>query len=278
MGVGVAGAVVLTGCSGGATAESSAGTSVPPVVIATLPASGEASDSSPASSSGQAVPPVGTTLDEALPADITSLPLRNQDGAVVTLASLAGKTVVVSPNLTLCQEFCPLISANLRVVDHDVDASGLGDQVEILEVTVDPQRDDQAHLKDYQKLFGVSPNWDFLTGTDAQITKFWDAFHLDYGRTELADGEHPTDWLTGKPLTYDVDHQNVVYVVGPDGHLKWLVDAAPYLDGAPVPNPLESFLNDEGRENASALPNPDWTSADVDAAVAYVTGTTVHAA
>ena len=91
--------------------------------------------------------------------------LANQDGKVVTLDSLRGKTVVVSPSLTLCQETCPLISADFRAADDAVRAAGLTNSVEFVEVTVDPQRDDQRHLKAYQGLFGASPDWEFLGGT-----------------------------------------------------------------------------------------------------------------
>ena len=42
----------------------------------------------------------------------------------VTLASLRGKTVVLSPSSTLCQEICPLISANFGAADRDVRQPG----------------------------------------------------------------------------------------------------------------------------------------------------------
>ncbi len=212
-------------------------------------------------------------VDIAIPPAVADLPLVNQDGKTVTLASLHGRTVVVSPNLTLCQEFCPLISANLRVVDRSVNASGLQSDVDIIEVTVDPQRDDLHHLKAYQALFGVEPNWNFLRGSSTQIASFWKAFDLSYSKTANdPENLHPHDWLTGALMTYDVDHQNIVYVIGPDGDINWLIEAAPYVNGAPIPATLTKFLDADGIKNKNTLSNPDWTAQDVEHAIAYVSG------
>ena len=260
------GLLALAACS----SASSAVTSNNPVTI-TVPTP------TTAGSSGQPTPQIGTVLDLIIPAGVQSMSLHDQDGRVVTLASLKGKTVVVSPNLTLCQEFCPLISSNLRAVNQAVNASGLQDKVVVLEVTVDPDRDDVKHLKAYQSLFGAEPNWKFLGGTPTQIAAFWGAFHLSYNKTTNATGTpHPRDWLTGAPVTYDVDHSNIVYVLGPDGHIKWLVSANPYVNGAPIPKTLQKFLNAQGISNRDNLPNPAWTAVDVEQAVAYASGSPVH--
>jgi protein SCO1/2 len=219
-----------------------------------------------------AAPSNGTVLDLAVPAAVQALPLVNQDGKVTPLSSLLGKTVVISPSLTQCQEICPLISANFAQSVSAVDRAGLSDQVVFLEVTVDPGRDDVAHLKAYQKLFGVKANWEFLRGDVNQIASFWKGFHLSYEKTADDPGNQAKDWLTGKPLTYDIEHQNIVYVLGPDGHIKWLVDAAPNVAGATLPATLQKFLSEEGIKNQSSVADPGWTAADVDEAVAYVTG------
>jgi protein SCO1/2 len=224
------------------------------------------------STSSHPIPANGTAFDQTVPAAIENLPLKNQDGQTVTLASLRGKTVVLSPSLTQCQEVCPLISANFRAADQDVRAAGLTGSVEFVEVTVDPQRDDQAHIKAYQGQFGASPDWEFLGGSPAQIAAFWNAFHLSYGRVANAPGPTPHDWLTGAPLTYDVDHQNVVYALRPNGHIAWLVEGAPQINGAPIPARLETFLSDEGQHNKTAVSGPSWDVPDVLQAIRYVTG------
>jgi cytochrome oxidase Cu insertion factor (SCO1/SenC/PrrC family) len=226
------------------------------------------------SSSGPSrpVPTNGTTVDLTVPAGIENLQLRDENGKPVTLAGFRGKTVVLSPSLTLCQEICPLISANFGVADRDVRSAGLTSSIEFVEVTVDPQRDDQAHLKAYQGLYGAQPNWEFLGGTPAQIAAFWNALHLSYGRVPNEAGPQPHDWLTGAALTYDVDHENVVYVLRPDGHVAWLVDATPWVNGAQIPQKLEKFLSETGLHNQSTVANQSWDVPDVLQAIRYVTG------
>jgi cytochrome oxidase Cu insertion factor (SCO1/SenC/PrrC family) len=218
-------------------------------------------------------------LSLPVPAAVQSLPLMDQDGRTVTLASLRGHAVVVTPSLTLCQEVCPLISADIGAVVRAVAGSGLAGKVTFLEVTVDPQRDDQAHLKAYQGLYGAAPNWEFVRGSAAQIAAFWDGFHLSYGKiANDPDNPHPHDWLTGAAMTYDVDHQNILYVLGPDGQIHWLDDVAPDVRGTRLPDKLSAFLDAQGRQNVAAPNGPSWTPADLEQAIGYVTGSPVHPA
>ena len=218
-------------------------------------------------------------LSLPVPAAVQSLPLTDQDGRTVTLASLRGRTVVVTPSLTLCQEFCPLISADIGAAQRAVASSGLAGKVTFLEVTVDPQRDDQAHLKAYQGLYGAAPDWEFLRGSAAQIAAFWDGFHLSFGKiANDPHNPHPHDWLTGAAMTYDVDHQNILYVLGADGQIKWLDDAAPDVRGSKLPDRLAAFLDAQGLKNVAAPDGPSWTPADLEQAIAYVVGSPVHPA
>jgi cytochrome oxidase Cu insertion factor (SCO1/SenC/PrrC family) len=226
---------------------------------------------------GPVPPPTGTVLDLAVPRAVLNLPLTDQDGKTVSLSTLRGQTVVVTPSLTLCQEFCPLISANFGVAERAVAASGLTSKVTFLEVTVDPQRDDLAHLKAYQGEFGAAANWKFLRGTNAQIATFWDAFHLSYGKVANdPDESQPHDWLTGAALTYDVDHQNIVYVLTSAGTIGWLTEAAPNVLDARLPDKLREFLDAKGVHNYAAPSGPSWTAPQLEQAIAFVGGTPVH--
>ncbi|HEY5135724.1 MAG TPA: SCO family protein [Candidatus Nanopelagicales bacterium] len=223
-----------------------------------------------------AAPPVptpanGTTLDVAVPTATAAIPLVDQAGRTVTLASLHGTTVVLVDFLTLCQEVCPLTSANVREVSDALDATHLSGDVRILETTVDPERDTPQRLAAYQKLYGAKPGWSLLTGTTADIAALWKSFGVGYEKSSTTAAPPPKDWLTGVPLTYDVDHQDVVIVIGPDGHERWLVDGTPKVsDPSAVPSSMQAFLNEDGHHNESAPADPTWTPADVVSAVTYV--------
>lgn len=83
--------------------------------------------------------------------------------------------------------------------------------------------------------------------------------------------DHPPsiDWLTGKPLTYDVDHSDNYFVIDPSGHERVVQDAAPDFHGHLSPK-LRRFLSAEGRQHYRHPPQPDWTRADALAALAHV--------
>jgi protein SCO1/2 len=218
-------------------------------------------------------PTSGTAFDVAVPSATASLRLTDETGRTVTLASLAGKTVVLADFLTLCQEICPLTSANLAAVAAAVTKAGLSQDVVILETTVDPARDDVAHLAAYRKLFGVQPGWSFLTGSPADIAALWKSFGVATERRSITEHPAPKDWLTGTALTYDIDHQDVVIVLGPDGHERWLINGTPAVrEPSVVPSTLQSFLSEDGLANETAPPDPTWTPADIEAAITYVTG------
>lgn len=222
-------------------------------------------------------PSTGTAFDQAVPADVAAMPFTDQDGRKVTLASLHGTTVVLSDFLTLCQEICPLTTVTLRQVLRDVQSAGIGDSVTVVEATVDPERDTQARLAAYEKLFGRQARWELLTGAPQQVAALWKAFGVSYERTAEPPGPPPRDWMTGKPLTYDVEHEDVVIVLGPDGHERWLSIGTPDTGGSRPPQPLWTFMSDTGKANVTAAEQPVWMAADVDAAVGYVTGRPVKA-
>lgn len=219
----------------------------------------------------------GSIVDVAVPARVSHLQLVDQSGHRLTLASLRGKTVVLADFLTLCQEVCPLTTANLRAVDNRVSRAGLTGRVRLLEVTVDPRRDRPPRLRAYQQLFGSEPNWSFATGSPDQVAALWRWFGVAYERTDEPLGARPRDWLTGHPLTYDVEHQDVVFVIGPDGHERWFMDGMADATGVGGPPPkLQDFLNATGRHNLTAPPTPSWTPTDLEQALSSVTGQSIR--
>ncbi len=213
----------------------------------------------------------GTVISRTIPETVGSLMLRDQRGAALTLDSLRGRVVVLSDFLTTCQEVCPLTSVNLRDVADAARRDGLGSRVEVLEVTVDPERDSPARLAAYERLFGARDNWRFVTGRAADLAQLWRFFGVAYGRSPDKP-PYPMDWLTGQPLTYDVTHQNVVFVIDGEGKERWLTVGTAATDGAQPPPTLDAFLNSEGRANLNSPDPTSWTAKDVESAVSSVTG------
>jgi len=217
----------------------------------------------------------GTTLDQRVPDAAARAALVDQDGRRLTLGSLRGRTVMVAPMLTMCQETCPMTSENMHRAAEDARRAGLSGRVVFLEVTVDPARDTVHRLHAYAKLYGGLPDWRLATGKPAAVIAFWKALGVS---TDKAPSDGPVrDWMTGRLLhhSYDVHHQDVVVALDPSGRLRWITIGRPDAKGGRLPTTMQRFLNDEGRRNL-ARPRAggagSWTAADLDRAVHYVRG------
>ncbi|MDX6255691.1 MAG: hypothetical protein QOJ11_2025 [Frankiales bacterium] len=222
-------------------------------------------------SDGPSVPTAGTVAQRTVPDAVAQLAFQDDQGKPVTLSSLRGKTVVLTDFLSLCQEVCPLTSANLGLVRQAVDRAGRQGDIELVEVTVDPSRDTPARLAAYSKLLGASGNWKLLTGTAGNVAALWKWFGVAYER-QPEPSPPAIDWWTGMPLTYDVGHSDVLFVLDQQGVERYLITGSPNAAAVPLPAALASFLNAEGRSNRASPEAGGWTATDVEAVLSWLTG------
>lgn len=202
---------------------------------------------------------VGTQLDGALPAGIANLPLVDSSGHIRHLADFTGKVVVVSDSMSLCQESCPLDTATVVRTARALDAAGLSDDVEFLTITVDPVRDTVPQLAAYRKLYDGPANWLTLTGRPTDVAALWKYFGV-YTKKVPDDVPPPTNWRTGKPLTYDIEHSDEVFFLDARGHERFLLEGMPAVAGpSAIPSKLYKFLSKQGRGNVNHPAAADWT-------------------
>ncbi|MHB8682049.1 MAG: SCO family protein [Acidimicrobiales bacterium] len=215
---------------------------------------------------------VGNAANMALPAAVLDAPLVDQQGRAAPLSSFAGHVVVLVPFLTACQEVCPLTTAALLEVRRSVASAGLAGRVDIVEVTVDPGRDVPSRLADYGRLTGAT--WPMLTSSPAVLQQFWKA--LGVYATPVPEGSPPgIDWQTGKPSTYDVDHSDGFFVLGPDLHERFATASAPDLQGHSISGPLTKMLDSQGIDNLRHPAAGSWTVAQALQAIGWVAGRSV---
>jgi protein SCO1/2 len=213
---------------------------------------------------------LGTVLDKPVPSGIADLPLTTDAGQPTSLAAWRGQVVVLADFLTLCQETCPLTTGNLLRMDRAVSAAGLGGRVRFAELTVDPGRDTPSRLRAYRKLIGAPANWLLLTARPAVIEQLWRFFGVWYQR--VGENRPPgTDWLTGRPLTYDVNHEDALLYLDAAGRLRFVVTGSPRASAASVAPALRRFLNAGGRANLSHPDASTWTAADALSPIAWLT-------
>jgi protein SCO1/2 len=126
--------------------------------------------------------------------------LVDGNGRQVTDQTFRGKWMMVFFGYTHCPDVCP---TTLSDIAQALDQLGpLAGQIQPLFVTVDPERDDPATMRDYTQAFGTRILG--LTGSPAQIAAIAKAYHVYYAK-------HPEG--TG----YSMDHSAIVYVMRPDG-------------------------------------------------------------
>ncbi len=236
-------------------------------VSTTVSTSGSvAASASPPASTGSAGP--GTTIRRQVPAALLHLPLTNQHGKKVDLASWPGKTVLLVPFLSRCQDVCPLITGNLVAAQQSLRADHAASSVQIVELTVDPGRDIPARLAAYAKLTGAS--WELVTEPPTELRRLAKFFGFYYQKVPEDDPD-ARDWWTGKPLTYDVDHTDNYIVIDPAGYERVVQDGAPDFHGKLNPK-LYNFLDELGRQHLKQPPQPDWTPGDLLQALAVSVG------
>jgi protein SCO1 len=102
--------------------------------------------------------------------------LLNQDGKQVRLKTItaAGKPVIVDFIFTTCTTVCPLMSAGLANLRAELGERAGG--VEIISITIDPENDRPAQLKEYASHFNAGEGWTFLTGSREEIGRVLQAF------------------------------------------------------------------------------------------------------
>ena len=125
-----------------------------------------------------------------------------------------------------------------------------------------------ARLAAYQKEFGA--DWDLWTGTPANIAAFWKPFGVDY---QIVPEEQPpkTDWWTGQPLTYDVDHTDGYILINQSGQERFVNASAPNEKGA-LNAKLRGLLDDGGLHDLQNPQGPTGPPPTPSAAIGWLLG------
>lgn len=110
----------------------------------------------------------------------------NQDSAIVTNETFAGKIYVADFFFTSCRTICPIMKTQMhRVYDTLQDDP----EVLILSHTIDPEYDTVGLLRDYAERLGVSSSkWHFVTGNEDSI---FNVAQKSYFATAMEDSSEP---------------------------------------------------------------------------------------
>ena len=166
----------------------------------------------PGAESGQMMlTPASSTFKNS---DVTGLgyasnfALNDQDGKPRTLADFKGKAVVIFFGYTHCPDVCPTTMAEMSGVMKQLGPDA--DRVQVLFVTVDPERDTPPLLKQYVPAF--DPRFIGLSGDTDATARVAKEFRVFYQK------------VPGKEAgSYTMDHTAASYVFDPQGRVRLFV-------------------------------------------------------
>src|SRR5579871_6938478 len=123
----------------------------------------------------ESVPPMVAsaqgTISRTISYSIPPVRLVREDGKVVSLADELndGRPVVLNFIYTTCSSICPLMSQVFAEFQRQLGAES--DRVHLMSISVDPEEDTPARLRDYARKFHAGPGWQHYTGTlEASLT------------------------------------------------------------------------------------------------------------
>jgi len=137
-----------------------------------------------------------------------SLELADHHGKLRHLEDWRGKAVVLFFGYTHCPDVCPTTLADMAQAMRQIGADA--ERVQVLFVTVDPERDTQEALARYVPAF--DPRFLGLRGDLAATRRAAQEFKIYF---EKRPGKTPAE--------YSVDHSAQIYVIDPQGRLRLFV-------------------------------------------------------
>ncbi len=136
----------------------------------------------------------------------TDFSLIREDGTVFRLSDQRGKVILLFFGYTFCPDVCPTTLYDIRrAIDKLKEAERK--RVEVVFITVDPERDTPQRIQEYVRQF--SPTFIGLSGSEETLKPIWQAYNVSriVEKTSSATG-------------YLVNHSAYIYLIDADGYLR----------------------------------------------------------
>ncbi|HLN05488.1 MAG TPA: SCO family protein [Acidimicrobiales bacterium] len=168
-----------------------------------------------ASTNPNADPIIAEAIDGT--ADAVNVPappfrLVDQSGATVSLQSLHGKAVALTFLDPVCVSDCPLIAQEFREADQLLGSAA--QRVELIAVVANPVYRSPVYMVAFDRQEGLQQlaNWEFLTGSVSELHRIWNSFGV---------------LVAYAPGGAMIAHSDIAYVIGPNGHTRYVLDTDP---------------------------------------------------
>jgi protein SCO1/2 len=138
--------------------------------------------------------------------------LTNQRGEQVDLAALQGRVVLLTAIYASCPHTCPQLLAQAKRAVSELEPAE-ADDLTVLAVTLDPERDSQAVLAELSRLQDLpAPRYHLLTGEPSQVEGTLDAMGVARQRD---------------PETGIIEHANLFLLIDRSGRLAYRLGLGP---------------------------------------------------
>jgi protein SCO1 len=129
---------------------------------------------------------------------VPNLLVQTQDGKTVRFYDdlIKGKIVIISFIYTSCQDICPLTTARLAQVEDKL-GDAAGRDIFLISLSVDPEHDTPARLKEFSEAFSAGPGWTFVTGKPEDMR----AILYKFGDRSTKLSEHRNEIVLGNDVT-----------------------------------------------------------------------------
>lgn len=128
---------------------------------------------------------------------------NTEEGKIIQLKELKGKTLVMVMIYTSCKAACPRLVADMRNIEHQIPAANKAN-VQYVLISIDPENDTSERLKAFSIDNKMDGNqWTFLQGTVSGVREFANVLAVKY--KEIS------------PI--DFSHSNIISVFNSEGEL-----------------------------------------------------------
>lgn len=135
--------------------------------------------------------------------------LQHDSKGTVSEADYEGKVTLLYFGFTHCPDVCPLTMSRLASLIRQLPVD-MQDDVQVLFVSVDPDRDTMEYLAQYTSVFG--PQFEGVTGDEGALDALTRRYRVTYSYGEPDENGH-----------YDVAHSSAVFAFGGDQKARLLI-------------------------------------------------------
>ncbi len=140
-----------------------------------------------------------------------SYQLVNTDSTAVDFpGDLDGNIAVISFIFTHCPDVCPVITANMKNIQRELDDTT---GIQFIEISFDPERDTPSVLKDYKNLYQLNNQFSMLTGDTTTVNTLLDKLEIVAVKTE-------PDSASQKTGNYNMRHSNTIYLMDENSKIR----------------------------------------------------------